>query len=416
MKRLLISTITLIAFGFVTNAQDVIIPDVNFKAYLVGNAAINTSGDSEIQVSEANAFTGAINCPSLGITDLSGIESFTSLWSLICTGNPLVTLDVSQNTALNYLVCQDVQISTLDLSQNTALLEVLCSNNSLSSIDVTQSPNLTKLWCADNLLSSLDVTQNTSLENLFCSANLLTSLDVTQNSSLTHLSCYANQLIALDLNQNSALSVLNCGDNQLSSLDVSANAGLTLLHIFNNQITNIDLSTNIALEDIVCYNNLLSSLDISPCAVLTQIDCSNNQLNVLNVANGNNNNMVWFEATSNPNLTCIQVDDEVYSTTNWNGVSGAIDATASFSEDCNGWAGIEESTSQRINLYPNPASSQITIDAKEQIESVMIFDLNGSLMQTVISETFSIENLSPGIYIVNVKTISGNSRLRFVKE
>ncbi|MCO4815238.1 MAG: T9SS type A sorting domain-containing protein [Flavobacteriales bacterium] len=416
MKKKVLITITLIAFGCSSNAQDVAIPDVNFKAYLVGNAAINTNGDSEIQVSEANAFTGTINCPSLGITDLSGIEFFTSLSSLICTGNPLVTLDVSQNTALNYLVCQGVQISTLDLSQNTALLEVLCSNNSLSSIDVTQSPNLTKLWCADNLLSSLDVTQNTSLESLFCSTNVLTSLDVTQNSSLTDLSCYRNQLIALDVTQNSVLSVINCFENQLTSLDVSANAGLTTLYIRDNQITSIDLSTNIALEDIICVNNLLSSLDVSTCAVLTQIDCSNNELNVLNVANGNNNNMGWFEATSNPNLTCIQVDDEVYSTTNWNGVSGAIDATASFSEDCNGWAGIEESTSQRISFYPNPASSQITIDAKEQIESVMIFDLNGSLMQTVISETFSIENLSPGIYIANVKTIAGVSRVKFVKE
>ena len=33
--------------------QDVNIPDVNFKEYLVGEPLINTNGDSEIQLSEA---------------------------------------------------------------------------------------------------------------------------------------------------------------------------------------------------------------------------------------------------------------------------------------------------------------------------------------------------------------------------
>ena len=31
----------------------VTIPDANFKAYLVGNSAINSNGDTEIQISEA---------------------------------------------------------------------------------------------------------------------------------------------------------------------------------------------------------------------------------------------------------------------------------------------------------------------------------------------------------------------------
>jgi hypothetical protein len=38
--------------------KNVNIPDANFKAYLVGNKAININGDTEIQVSEASAFKG----------------------------------------------------------------------------------------------------------------------------------------------------------------------------------------------------------------------------------------------------------------------------------------------------------------------------------------------------------------------
>ena len=57
MKKLLLILLFLPFIGF---GQNVNIPDANFKAYLVGNSAINTNGDSEIQVSEATAFNGAI--------------------------------------------------------------------------------------------------------------------------------------------------------------------------------------------------------------------------------------------------------------------------------------------------------------------------------------------------------------------
>lgn len=79
MKRTLLLILALNFFGFGANAQNVNIPDANFKAYLVGNSAINTNADTEIQVSEAMAFTGNIFASNLGITDLTGVEAFTSL-------------------------------------------------------------------------------------------------------------------------------------------------------------------------------------------------------------------------------------------------------------------------------------------------------------------------------------------------
>ncbi|MDG0972550.1 MAG: hypothetical protein P8O07_00170 [Crocinitomicaceae bacterium] len=75
MKTLLLSLISVLAIN--SYAQNVNIPDANFKAYLVGNAQINTNGDTEIQVSEANAFGGTIDCSSQNISDLTGIEAFT---------------------------------------------------------------------------------------------------------------------------------------------------------------------------------------------------------------------------------------------------------------------------------------------------------------------------------------------------
>ena len=66
MKKLLLILIALPMIGF---GQNVNIPDANFKAYLVGNALINTNGDTEIQVSEATAFSGSINCYNMNISD-----------------------------------------------------------------------------------------------------------------------------------------------------------------------------------------------------------------------------------------------------------------------------------------------------------------------------------------------------------
>ena len=287
MKKGLLSLFTIGFVIAVTSAQNVTIPDANFKAYLVGNTAINTNADAEIQVSEANAYSGVLDCSSLNITDLTGIETFTTLTQLFCYNNQLTSLDVASNTSI------------------------------------------TRLWCHDNSI---------------------TVLDVTQNPALTYFFCYNNSLLTLDLTYNSLLNTFNCSNNSLTSLSMANGS--------NNSIPNSN-----------------------------------------------------FSALGNPNLSCIEVDDATWSTTNWTNV----DATVSFSEDCSS-TGINDLIVATMNVYPNPAFSIITIDTKEQIQSIMIYDFNGSLMQTARSKTFSVEDLSSGIYIANVKTAAGIFRARFVKQ
>ena len=248
--------------------QDVYIPDANFKAYLVGNSAINTNGDTEIQVSEASAFTGTIDCSGQNIYDLTGVEAFTAL---------------------------------------------------------------TELYCFNNQLSSLGVSSNSVLETLHCSGNQLPSLDIASNTALIFLNCQGNQIGSLDLSNTTALEAIYCGLNQLTSLDLSSNTSLTFLDCFGNQLTSLDVSNNTSLGLMGCGSNQLGSLDVSNNPVLTVLICQNNQLDCLNVKNGNNTYLISLLASGNPNLTCIEVDDVNYSTTNWT----SIDAQTSFSMDCN---------------------------------------------------------------------------------
>jgi len=184
MRTLLLSTILLFTVNL--NAQDVNIPDANFKFVLVVNTAINTNGDSEIQVSEASAFTGTINCYGLSISDLTGIEAFTALEYLACGFNQLTSLDVSSCTALTTLYCHSNQLTSLDVSSNTALAWLQCQDNQLTSLDVSNNTALTYLHCSNNEIISLDVTQNTALTYFFAVNTQLECLNV-QNGNNTAL-------------------------------------------------------------------------------------------------------------------------------------------------------------------------------------------------------------------------------------
>ena len=81
----------------------------------------------------------------------------------------------------------------------------------------------------------------------------------------------------------------------------------------------------------------------------------------------------------------------------------------------------EEKDSRNISIYPNPATKQLTIQSASKIKSIKIYNLFGRLIKTVfsnntLSQTINIENLTSGLYIVNVTSEKGNSKLKFIKE
>lgn len=402
----------------------VLIPDANFKAYLVGNTAINTNGDGEIQCSEAAAFTGTIDCQNLGIADLSGIEAFTDLSILFCEDNQLSTLDLGYNTSLQRLFCDNNQLTSLNISGITTLADLGCSYNSLTSLSINTNTSMawlncehndistlnlsnsnayTYINCNNNQLTNLDVSNQSALEYLYCNNNALTSLDVSNRSSLLWLYCLNNQLTSLDLTNATALTTLNCLNNQLGSLDISTNSNLGNLDCTNNQISRLDLSNNTSLTQLTLGENQLDSLDVTLQTALTFLRCDANLLEWLNVANGNNTSLATFNALNNANLTCIQVDDATYSTANWTN----IDSGASFSEDCAASvSGISEfEDSETIGVYPNPANDEITINSTKN-KKFRIINLLGDVMMTqnlnVGVNKVDISGLRSGVYFVEV--------------
>lgn len=131
-------------------SQTITIPDPIFKAYLLKNMDINTNGDFEIQVNEALSFDGNMDCSSLQITDLTGIQEFKNLSSLSCYDNQLKALDVSLNSALIELNCSYNQIETLNLLENTLLKRLDCKNNFLHLLDFEKNIKINWVSCESN--------------------------------------------------------------------------------------------------------------------------------------------------------------------------------------------------------------------------------------------------------------------------
>ena len=129
-------------------------------------------------------------------------------------------------------------------------------------------------------------------------------------------------------------------------------------------------------------------------------------------------------ATDNPNLTCIEVDDTIWSETNWMmtndplvslGLSPNIDSTSSFSTNCNNpctITDINEHTFMTINAYPNPFSSSTTLEFpnySQEPHTLSVYDITGNrirMVENITSNKMVVErdDLSDGIYLFELRS------------
>ncbi len=186
--------------AFTTKAQNVHFSDIHFKTVLLANTLVNTNGDNEIQKSEANAFNGSLDVSNSTIYDMTGIEYFTNMVSLNCSGN---------------------DIEELYIAENTGLMRLNCSNNKLFGLDVTNLTELMILDFHDNSISNLNLHANTALIHLIANNNQLEELDLRSNLDIQKLDCSFNNILYLDLSANNVLKSINCSSNNLSELNLA---------------------------------------------------------------------------------------------------------------------------------------------------------------------------------------------------
>jgi Leucine-rich repeat (LRR) protein len=504
------------------------IPDDNFEQDLI-NQNFDFGPLNDSVPSAAIRALKYLNIEAREIHDLTGIEDFTSLETLICSVNFISAIDLSSNTNLkslqcgNYLMehldvknntkletlnCAGSSLTTLDLSSNPVLHTLNCGSNKLQNLDLSANPLLKNLACGNNYLQDLDLTSNKLLERINCTENLLNTINIqngnNQNiahfesyrnqpacilvdnidsayshpywlkdvysdysmdcsnhivemtyvpddgfeqffidgkydislndsvptgiiktfeelgiayrnivdltgiqdfTSLSRLSCEHNQLSSLDLSNNTKIEFLMCNNNQLTSLNIGANNVLYDLNFNNNYLTNIDLSKCKNLLWLSCENNKLTSLDLSSNKAITELWAKNNALLRLNIQNGNNINF-RVDARNNPDLTCIQVDDDNKAPDYFFWYK---DKGASYSENCDLFG---------MTFIPDDNFEQAMIDLK--YDEGMLDDYINSSKIAVIADlnlnSRNIKNLKGLEDFFGLKSLDcGNNNLLFTE-
>ncbi len=410
MKKLLLLVLLTVCLNI--SAQQTYVPDDNFEQALI-DLGYDDVLDDYVLTANINGVT-SLNVHSKGISDLTGIEDFTALTNLNCYSNQLTQLVLGLSPSLEGLWCDNNNLTNIDVTQCSNLEYLSCFYNQLTILDISQNINLWSLGCSDNQLTNIDISQNEELIQIHCINNLLSSLDVSNNQSLNFIACGTNYLIDLDVSQNLNLQVLNFRENQITNIDVTENLVLREFSFSKNQIEFIDLSNNINLEEVYAYENQLTNLDLSQTPNLKILWCYDNPLTSLNIKNGNNINMNRMFANNNPNLTCIQVDDEVYANNQicppdtW--MDGwCKDETAQYSENCPP-IGLEEGlTNKGMRIYPNPTQNKLNIEATNLTDkNYTIYNIYGVTCKqgVFINNQIDISTLNSGIYLLTIDEVT----------
>lgn len=212
------------------NAQIVNIPDPVFKDLLLNyfddeyGTYLNSNGDGEIQVTEAESFTNYLKVNNSLITDLTGLEAFINMKYFSVDGAQISSINLSQNISLTDFYIHNTPLTNIDLSQNTNLIAIDLANNQLTDIVFPNGVNLIELWLNNNQLTSLDFTNMGFVGSL-----------------------------ALDLSNNQ-LSSLHFNDFQLGGQG---------FNISNNLFTSIDLSKTYLMDLAVNDNFHLQHINVN---------------------------------------------------------------------------------------------------------------------------------------------------------
>jgi uncharacterized repeat protein (TIGR01451 family) len=345
MKKIYL--LLLLVAGF-ADAQIVNIPNAAFKAELISSMNnVDTNNDGEIQVVEAEALL-SLTITSSSITNMTGLEAFSSLTYLFVMSNQLTSINLSGNTHLRILrlttpmlgsldttnlielqileLNQAPLIASLDLSTNLAMDSLEIQNLAISTLNLTGlvnltnlrvngTPNLVSLVANDlPLLRYVNVYLQTPTATFsFSNCPSITSLsffraqslDLSNCSSLTNLMAIGGDLQFLNVTGCTALANLDCGYNQLTTLDLTTNINLKDLTCHNNALTTLDLTNNVNLESAYCRDNNIAALDISNCPKLTSLNCANNQLTFLDA--NSNINLTTLDCSGMPTLETLFV-------------------------------------------------------------------------------------------------------------
>lgn len=347
--------------------------DANFRSYVSSNFDTNKDGTlSEKEIDAVTSLNVSISTYSKKISSLAGVDVFTSLEYLDCSGQAIGSLDVADLENLKSINASSDQLTTftlpkkaeqlasVNLSYNqitditfqttyAALKELNVYGNQLTSIDLSKLPALVRLNVGYNVLSALDLSKNTNLEFLHCqnmtklhtldiSSNSvdhtklayvdcsymlsggeggINELDITGDTGLKTLIADDNAISVLNMDGATSLQILSVAGNKIKSIDVSKESSLETLNLSNNSIQSVDVSKNAVLKYLNLGAMLLSTIDVTKNPLLEKLDLNSNQLMDIDVSKNtalteldlSDNRLQKIDVKNNTGLTTLKLDN-----------------------------------------------------------------------------------------------------------
>lgn len=224
-------------------------------------------------------FTGDLLLTGANITNLDGIQFFTSVFKIDASFNNLTTLpNISTLTQLKYLYVNFNKLTQLpDLSNQTNLLEIQATTNLLTSLpSLSHLSNLTNIFLTNNKLTALpDISDLGNLKYLIIGNNPFISMpDFSANTQLLELHVHQTNITQIKgLAQLTKLTKLYCWGNAITDLsDLSTNTSLTGLYAFSNKLSTLpDLTNKPYLNSVEIADNKLTFEDLLPIAGVTTL-------------------------------------------------------------------------------------------------------------------------------------------------
>lgn len=210
----------------------VLIPDINFlNALLNHNPVIDLNGDGEIHVSEASSFTGTLSVNNKDITDLTGIETFKNLTGLDCFNNEIVSLDLSENMALNSLNCSSNLLEQLNLKNENNPLN-------LNDFNSSNNPNLFCVQVNPDLIDSIPGDWQYDSWTVF-------------NDDCNYMDVQNNHLFFVRIYPNPTTDIIFIGNTSVAAYEIYNLTGKQLLKGNGTQINVQSLASGVYLLKVI---------------------------------------------------------------------------------------------------------------------------------------------------------------------
>jgi hypothetical protein len=325
------------------------IPDVNFARGI--RFQCPECLDSANNLTPVARTRTTLTVTIINITNLAGVEGFSSLNSLIVSNNDLTALPDNLPTGIRYLNINNNKITNLK-SLPSNLRQLDCTNNQLTALPEFPA-SLLMINCSYNKITALPSLNN--LTSLFCTNNLLTVIPPLP-SALEGLICSYNQL-----------KIIPPLPNPLIRLSCQHNPDLKCLPLLPEGLVYLDVSKNIACLPNVVKNlavDLVEGLSITPI------------------------NLPICNALKPP--PCDTFPQQM-----------PKDST------------ILGDKTPKIDIFPNPTEGEVKIKCQNcAVKKVLVFNAFGQLVMEMQAALIDIADLASGLYIIQVQTIAGDKTVK----